>query len=163
MTLSETQSLLSRIKSRRATSADLPAMLALIADDVLGKNRDADASDVAYKNAFDAISRDSNQHLLVGELDGEVIAMLQLTLIPGLSRRGATRANIEAVRVKSALRSMGIGAWLMTEALAVARERGCSLAQLTSDKRRTGAHAFYERLGFTDSHVGYKCALGVTK
>jgi GNAT superfamily N-acetyltransferase len=148
--------LLARLKARRATRADLPAMLALIADDVLGKNRDADASDPVYKEAFEAINADENQFLLLGELDSEVIAMLQITFIPGLSRRGATRANIEAVRVNSTLRSQGIGEWLMSEAIAIARERGCALAQLTSDARRVEAHSFYGRLGFVGSHVGFK-------
>jgi GNAT superfamily N-acetyltransferase len=145
--------------ARRATAADLPVMLSLIADDVLGKNRDADASDPVYKEAFEAINADENQYLLLSELDGEVIAMLQITFIPGLSRRGATRANIEAVRVKSAFRNQGIGEWLMKQAIAVARERGCALAQLTSDARRVEAHSFYGRLGFVGSHVGFKLPL----
>ena len=138
-------------------------MLALIADDVLGKNRDADVNDPVYEQAFDTIQADPNQVLLVGELDGVVVAMLQITFIPGLSRRGATRANIEAVRVSSALRSQGIGAWLMNEAIAIARERGCALAQLTSDAQRTEAHAFYGRLGFVASHVGFKAVLEGSK
>ncbi len=154
MTPNET--LLSRLKPRRASRADLPALLALIADDVLGKNRDTDASDTVYQRAFETIDLDSNQYLLVGELDGEVIAMLQITFIPGLSRRGAMRANIEAVRVKSNLRSQGIGEWFMNQALAIARERGCALAQLTSDAQRSEAHSFYGRLGFVGSHVGFK-------
>jgi GNAT superfamily N-acetyltransferase len=131
-------------------------MLALIADDVLGKNRDADAIDPVYNEAFNAIDADANQVLLLGELEGEVIAMLQMTFIPGLSRRGATRANIEAVRVKSALRSQGVGEWLMRVAIARARERHCVLVQLTSDAQRADAHLFYERLGFVGSHVGFK-------
>jgi GNAT superfamily N-acetyltransferase len=154
--LTSKPALLTRLVARRAIAADLPAMLALIADDVLGKNRDADASDPVYKEAFEAIDADRNQYLLLGELEGEVIAMLQITFITGLSRRGATRANIEAVRVKSALRSQGIGGWLMKQAVAIAQERGCALAQLTSDARRVEAHSFYGRIGFTGSHVGFK-------
>ena len=138
-------------------------MLALIADDELGKNRNANSSDPVYNEAFDAVDADPNQHLLLGELDGKVIAMLQITFIPGLSRKGAMRANIEAVRVTSALRSNGIGAWLMQEALTIARARGCALAQLTSDVRRTQAHAFYGRLGFAPSHVGFKAVLEGSK
>jgi ribosomal protein S18 acetylase RimI-like enzyme len=151
--------LLPRLKARRAAPTDLPAMLALIADDVLGKNRDADASDPVYKEAFEAIEADQNQYLLVGELDDEVIAMLQITFIPGLSRRGALRANIEAVRVKSSLRSQGIGQWLMQIAIEISRERGCALVQLTSDARRIEARSFYERLEFVGSHVGFKLPL----
>jgi GNAT superfamily N-acetyltransferase len=157
------QKSLSSLHSRRATRADLPAMLALIADDVLGKNRDADASDPVYNEAFEAIDTDQNQYLLLGELEGAVIAMLQITFIPGLSRRGAMRANIEAVRVKSTLRGLGVGQWLMERAIEIARERGCALAQLTSDARRTEAHVFYGRLGFVDSHVGFKYVFEGTK
>ncbi len=158
-----TTPLLSSLQARRATRADLPALLALIADDVLGKNRDADACDPVYEQAFDAINADPNQYLLVGELEGEVVAMMQISFIPGLSRRGASRANIEAVRVCSALRSKGIGAWLIHKAMAIAQEKNCALVQLTSDIRRTEAHAFYGRLGFVPSHVGFKAVIGGSK
>jgi GNAT superfamily N-acetyltransferase len=144
---------------RRASASDLPAMLALIADDVLGKNRDADASDLAYQKAFDAINADANQHLMLAERDREIIGMLQLTFIPGLSRKGAWRANVEAVRVRSDLRNAGIGAAMMHEAETLAKARGCSLAQLTSDRQRDAAHRFYARLGYTPSHVGFKKVL----
>jgi GNAT superfamily N-acetyltransferase len=153
--------LLEGITSRRAERRDLPVMLALIADDVMGRNRDIAASgdDPVYGSAFEVISRDPNQHLLVAELAGEVVAMLQITFIPGLSRRGAWRANIEAVRVRSTLRGQGIGGWLMGEAITIARARGCALVQLTSDLQRTQAHAFYVRLGFVQSHAGFKLKL----
>jgi len=148
------------LAARRARRADLPRLLELLADDVLGKQREALGSDdPAYALAFDTIERDANQLLLVAELDGRVVGMLQLTFIPGLSRRGAWRANIEAVRVDDAMRGRGVGRWLMERALDVARQRECRLAQLTSDRRRTEAHRFYARLGFKDSHVGYKLAL----
>lgn len=151
---------LNGLSVRRALRTDLPRLLELLADDVLGKNREGIGSDdPAYIRAFDAIDRDPNQQLLVAELDGRVVGMLQVTYIPGLSRRGAWRANIEAVRVDSGVRGRGIGAWLMSRALEHARKRGCRLAQLTSDKRRAQAHRFYERLGFTDSHIGYKLLL----
>ncbi|HQR20465.1 MAG TPA: GNAT family N-acetyltransferase [Burkholderiaceae bacterium] len=148
------------LSARRAQRADLPRLLELLADDALGKNREGVGSDdPAYSRAFDTIDRDPNQQLLVAELDGRVVGMLQVTFFPGLSRRGAWRANIEAVRVDSSLRGRGIGTWLMNRAIEVARKRGCRLAQLTSDRRRTEAHRFYDRLGFRDSHVGYKLAL----
>jgi GNAT superfamily N-acetyltransferase len=151
---------LSGLTARRAQRGDLPRLLELLADDVLGKNREGVGSDdPAYIRAFDAIDRDPNQMLLVAEFDGRVVGMLQITYLPGLSRRGAWRANIEAVRVDSDMRGRGIGAWLMARALEHARKRGCRLAQLTSDKRRTDAHRFYARLGFTDSHDGYKLVL----
>ena len=146
---------------RRATRADLTRLVELLADDELGRDRDAaGADDPAYEQAYAAIEADRNQLLLVGELQATVIAMLQLTFIPGLSRRGAWRANIESVRVASNLRSRGIGAWLIQRALLQAQERGCRMAQLTSDKRRIEAHRFYGRLGFAASHEGFKLALG---
>ena len=148
---------------RRARRADLPRLLELIADDVLGKNREAVGSDdPAYSDAFDVIDRDPNQELLVAEIDGRVVGMLQLTLIPGLSRRGALRANIESVRVDHDCRSRGIGGWLIEQAVERAERRGCRLAQLTSDKRRTEAHRFYGRLGFVASHEGFKRTLNAT-
>jgi len=146
-----------KLSTRRATSGDLPRLLELLADDDLGKNREAvGSSDACYVQAFHAIDSDPNQYLLIGEMEGHVIAMLQLTFIPGLSRRGALRANIEAVRVDSSLRGQGIGSWLISEAIALARERQCALIQLTSDKSRKEAHRFYTRLGFVASHEGFK-------
>jgi len=109
-----------------------------------------------YERAFEAIDRDANQYLMLAALEDRVIGMLHLTFIPGLSRRGAWRANIESVRVDSSLRGRGIGAWLIAQALELARSRGCRLAQLTSDKRRTEAHRFYGQLGFAATHEGYK-------
>ena len=148
------------LTARRAARADLPRLLELLADDDLGRNREGvGSSDPAYMQAFEAIDADANQLLLVAELERHVIGMLQLTFIPGLSRRGATRANIEAVRVDSSCRSRGIGAWLITRALNEARLRGCRMAQLTSDKRRIQAHAFYGQLGFVASHEGFKLSL----
>lgn len=149
------------LAARRATRADLPRLLELLADDVLGKHRDAPGDDDArYHRAFDAIDRDPNQHLMVVEHDGRIVGMAQLTFIPGLGRRGAWRANIEAVRVDSAVRNRGIGAWMIEHAVALARERGCTIAQLTTDQRRTDAHRFYARLGFQNTHVGFKLAIG---
>ena len=148
------------LTARRAQRGDVPRLLEVLADDVLGKNREGVGSeDPAYGRAFDVIDRDPNQQLLVAELEGRVVGMLQITYVPGLSRRGAWRANIEGLRVDSSVRGRGIGSWLMARALEHARRRGCRLAQLTSDKRRADAHRFYERLGFVDSHVGYKLVL----
>lgn len=146
---------------RRATRAELPRLLELLADDDLGRVREAgDRDDPCYANAFAAIDADPNQLLLVGEHGGRVSAMLQLTFIPGLSRRGAWRANIESVRVARERRGCGVGGWLIGHALDRARERACGLAQLASDKRRVAAHRFYGRLGFAASHEGFKRPLG---
>lgn len=151
---------LENLNARRARIGDLPRLLELLGDDTLGKNREAVGSnDDCYVQAFNAIESDVNQYLLVCELAGRVIAMLQLTFIPGLSRRGALRANIEAVRVDSGLRGQGVGSWIMKQAVLLARERDCSLVQLTSDKSRTEAHRFYSRIGFVGSHAGFKLKL----
>ncbi|MBU8898322.1 GNAT family N-acetyltransferase [Corallococcus sp. M34] len=146
---------------RIATAADLPSILALLADDAIARARTGytEALLPSVQAAFDEISADPNNELIVGELDGEVIATLQLTYIPGLSRGGMRRALVEAVRVRSDLRGRRIGEALMHDAMARARARGCGMMQLTTDKRRVEAHRFYARLGFTASHEGMKCPL----
>ena len=109
--------------------------------------------------AFRAIELDPNNDLLVGEVDGRVVATLQLTFTPSLSYQGSWRATIESVRTDSALRGRGIGAALMTAALERARARGCSLVQLSTNKARGDAKRFYERLGFVATHEGMKLSL----
>ncbi len=146
---------------RLATRADVPAILALLADDRLGAARETVGEDVdaAYWRAFEAIDEDPNNELVVAAADGEVVATCQLTFTPSLSRRGGLRMTIEAVRVRADRRGRGTGAAMMAWALDRARARGCALAQLTTDKRRTDAHRFYTRLGFTASHEGLKLPL----
>ncbi|BDZ50398.1 N-acetyltransferase [Frondihabitans sucicola] len=148
---------------RRATADDLDAILQLLADDPISASRGdrARAEDrPAYERAFEAIDRDLAQQLLVAvDEEGVVVGTMQLTLIPGLARQGATRLQIEAVRVRADRRSHGIGAAMMRWAVASAREQGAALVQLTSDSARVDAHRFYERLGFTGSHVGFKLRL----
>jgi GNAT superfamily N-acetyltransferase len=144
---------------RRATKADLPQILQLLADDQLGSTRERFGDPGPYELAFDAIDSDPAHLLLVGELGGEVAATFQLSFIPGLSRKGSLRAQIEAVRVAKKLRGQGAGALMMQWAIEHARERGCSLVQLTTDKSRPAAHRFYEQFGFTASHEGMKLAL----
>jgi GNAT superfamily N-acetyltransferase len=150
-----------RIDVRDATQADLPAIIALLADDENGRLRE-DASaplDAAYNAALAAIEADPNQRLLVAELDGAIVGTFQLSFLPGLSFRGAWRGQIEAVRVASALRSRGLGEQMIAWAVERCRERGCIIVQLTTKATRLRAHAFYERLGFTPSHVGMKLHL----
>ena len=130
----------------------------MLADDHLGAHREQ-PGDPAYLAAFELLDADPHQLLVVADKGGEPVGTLQLTLIPGLSRRGATRAQIEAVRVRSDLRGSGLGRELVLWAIDAARERGCVMVQLTSDNSRTAAHRFYERLGFTATHVGMKLAL----
>jgi GNAT superfamily N-acetyltransferase len=145
---------------RRATLDDVPAIIAMLADDPLGATRESPADLSPYQRAFGAIDADPNQLLVVADRNDEVIGTLQLTFIPGLSRQGATRALVEAVRVAAPARSTGLGTTLMEWSIAEARARGCVVLQLTSDKTRTDAHRFYtDRLGFTNSHEGFKLAL----
>lgn len=146
---------------RRATLDDLPAVIALLADDALGAGRE-DASDPpnpAYIDAFEAIDRDVNQLLAVGIQGEAVVACLQISFIPGLSRLGQWRGQIESVRVAGTVRGEGLGQQLFEWAIDACRARGCGLVQLTSDKSRADALRFYERLGFVASHEGFKLAL----
>ena len=147
---------------RPAAEADLPTIVALLAEDMLGRERDDPSLplDAGYARAFAEIQRRPDQHLMVGELDGEVVATFQLTFVPGLARKGAWRGVIEAVHVRGDQRSRGLGAKLIAWAMATARARGdCPFLQLTSDKRRLDAHRFYERIGFARSHEGFKLTL----
>ena len=144
---------------RRASAEDVPAIVALLADDELGATRESPDDLTPYRAAFKAIDADPNQHLVVAERDGQVIGCLQLTVILGLSRRAATRAIIESVRVGSSGRGSGLGTTMITWAIEESRRLGVELLQLTSDKSRTDAHRFYERLGFESSHVGFKLHL----
>ena len=144
---------------RRANVADVPAIIDLLADDEIGASREMPDDRAPYDESFGAVAADANQLLVVGERDGQVVATMQLTFIPGLSRRGTWRAQIEGVRVASSARGHGLGEELIRWAIEQARERGCALVQLTSDARRQDAHRFYERLGFTASHTGFKLAL----
>ncbi|MBQ0904666.1 GNAT family N-acetyltransferase [Micromonospora sp. U21] len=144
---------------REAVRADLPAVIALLADDVLGKARDFTTVDEAYERAFADISADPRNHLIVAEQDGELVGCLQITYIPGLGRHGAERSLIESVRVRSDRRGHGLGRALMAWAIDQARRRGCTLVQLTTDKARQDAHRFYLSLGFVASHEGMKLAL----
>ncbi|WP_079582862.1 GNAT family N-acetyltransferase [Paenarthrobacter nicotinovorans] len=144
---------------RRARRGDLPRILALLADDQLGAVRESADDPAPYERAFDAIDADPAHLLVVGELNGEVVATFQVSYIPGLSRKGSWRSQIEAVRVSGVLRGQGVGALMIQWAIDQARERGCSLVQLTTDKSRVAAHRFYERLGFVASHEGMKLKL----
>lgn len=144
---------------REAIRADLPAVLELLADDVIGRDRDSAVVDFEYEQAFAAIDADPRNLLAVAEDGGEVVGCLQLTFIPGLGRHGAERCLVEAVRVRSDRRGAGVGGDFMRWVIGQARVRGCALVQLTTDKRRPDAHRFYAALGFTPSHEGMKLLL----
>lgn len=147
------------LEIRAAVADDVPAIVAMLADDPLGARRESPDDMGPYLAALDRLSRDPNQHLVVAVRGGRVVGTLQLTVIPGLSRRGATRSIIEAVRIQADERGNGLGTELIEWAVEESRRQGCQLVQLTSDASRTGAHRFYERLGFEASHVGFKLPL----
>ncbi|WP_405585505.1 GNAT family N-acetyltransferase [Streptomyces sp. NBC_01092] len=147
------------LEIRPAVADDIPAIVGMLADDPLGARRESLDDLTPYLPAFERLSSDPNQHLVVAVREGRVIGTLQLTVIPGLSRRGATRSIIEAVRIHSYERGSGLGTQLIEWAIDESRRQNCQLVQLTSDKSRTDAHRFYQRLGFTTSHVGFKLEL----
>ncbi|MBC9711923.1 GNAT family N-acetyltransferase [Streptomyces sp. TRM66268-LWL] len=145
---------------RPATRADLPAVLALLADEDHVVDPASVAVGAAHERAFAAIEEDPRNEMLVLVDDtGLVVGCAQLTYIPGLGQGGRERALVEAVRVRADRRGGGLGAVLMELAVERARARGCGLMQLTSNRRRGAAHRFYERLGFARSHEGFKLAL----
>lgn len=148
---------------RRATHDDLSSIVRLLADDPLGAQRESDVLPLpdSYHRAFAAIDRDPNNELVVVEDDDSaVIGVLQLTFIPSITYRGGWRALIEGVRIAAEFRSSGAGRKLFVWAIERARERGCHMLQLTSDKARPDAIRFYEGLGFIASHEGMKLPLG---
>lgn len=150
---------------RPASRADLPAIVGLLADDSLGAAREIGQDLGPYEKAFEAIDADPSHLLVVGELvpDGEasgpVVATFQLSFLPGISRRGSWRSQIEGVRVAGSLRGQGIGNLMMQWAIQESKSRGCTMMQLTTHKTRKDAHRFYERLGFDMSHEGMKLTL----
>ncbi|CAM5707847.1 GNAT family N-acetyltransferase [Streptomyces fumanus] len=147
------------LEIRPAAEDDVPAIVAMLADDPLGAQRESPDDLSPYRAAFERLAADPNQRLVVAVREGRVVGTLQLTFIPGLSRRGATRSIIEAVRIHADERGSGLGTQLIEWAIDASRRQGCSLVQLTSDASRTDAHRFYERLGFSATHVGFKLQL----
>ena len=147
------------LEIRPATTEDVPAIVGMLADDPLGAQRESPDDLTPYLTALDRLTADPNQHLVVAVRDGRVVGTLQLTIIPGLSRMGATRSIIEGVRVHATERGIGLGTRLIEWAIATSRRESCRLVQLTSDATRTDAHRFYGRLGFLPSHVGFKLQL----
>ncbi|MBX8813409.1 GNAT family N-acetyltransferase [Pseudochrobactrum algeriensis] len=146
---------------RRAEERDLIEIVAMLADDVLGAAREDQSVPLnkAYLDAFAAIGRDENQFLLVVEADGQVAGCLQLSFIPGISRLGMWRGQIESVRIARDYRGQGLGRQMLEWAIGQCREKGCGLVQLHTDISRKDAIRFYEQLGFKASHAGMKLAL----
>ncbi|GAA1605596.1 GNAT family N-acetyltransferase [Actinoplanes couchii] len=148
---------------RTATRDDVPAILTLLADDGVSRDRGfgtvPEADDARIWAAFEAIDADDRNELIVASDGAEVVGTCQLTYIPGLTRNGGERLLIEAVRISSARRGQGLGGELIRWAVEQGRARGCTMVQLTSDKKRADAHRFYTKLGFAASHEGFKLAL----
>ena len=146
---------------RRATRQDIPGIVRMLADDPLGAQRERAEAPLpaSYHEALEAIAADANNELIVAEVDGQLIAVLQLTFIPYLTYQGSWRALIEGVRVASSARGQGIGRALFEWAVGRARERGCHVVQLTTDKTRSETKRFYESLGFQATHEGMKLHL----
>ncbi|MGW0565790.1 N-acetyltransferase family protein [Streptomyces tauricus] len=147
------------LEIRPAVADDIPAIVAMLADDPLGSQRESPDDLTPYLTALERLGNDPNQHVVVAVREGRVVGTLQLTIVPGLSRKGATRSIIEAVRIHADERGSGLGTRFIEWAVDRSRSEGCQLVQLTSDATRTDAHRFYERLGFTASHVGFKLQL----
>jgi GNAT superfamily N-acetyltransferase len=152
---------MSTLSYRDATAADLAFIVGLITDDAVTETPDRpdEPSHPRYLAALAAIDADPNQRLLVAEHDGRLAGTLQLTFIPGIARLGEMRCIIEAVHIAPNLRSRGFGSQMIRWALEEARARGCGVVQLTSNKKRVDAHRFYQRLGFAQSHEGFKYPL----
>ncbi|MEU6974807.1 MULTISPECIES: GNAT family N-acetyltransferase [unclassified Streptomyces] len=150
---------MSDLEIRPAQQDDLPAIVAMLADDPLGAQRESPDDLTPYTAAFARLAQDPNQRLVVAVRAGRVVGTLQLTLIPGLSRKGTTRSLIEGVRIHADERGSGLGTRLIEWAVEESRAQDCRLVQLTSDVTRIDAHRFYERLGFEASHVGFKLSL----
>ncbi|MBL9065414.1 MAG: GNAT family N-acetyltransferase [Sphingopyxis sp.] len=149
---------MSALVMRTATRDDLPAIVAMLFDDDLGRTREivSDPVDPAYVAGFEAITADPNQHLVVAELDDKIVGTMQLSYLPGIQFRGGWRQQVEAVRVDSRIRGQGLGRRMMDWAIDQARQRGCMIVQLSSQNDRKDAHRFYERLGFDRDHVQMK-------
>ena len=149
------------INSWKAARDNLAAIISLLADDDIGQSREvvSEPPDVRYVDASDAINRDEDQLLVVAEETNVVLGCLQLTFIPGLSRTGMWRGQIESVRTARSKRGSGLGRKMFEYAIEECRARGCGLVQLTPDKGRHDAIRFYEGLGFEDSHEGMKLKL----
>ena len=146
---------------RRATRADLPAIVRMLADDELGSQREQVENPLpeSYYSAFKQINSDPNHELIVAERNGEVIGTLHLMFLPSISFQGGLRAQVESVRVDKRFQSQGIGSEMMKWAMERSRQRGAHAVQLATHKSRLDAHRFYERLGFEGSHLGMKLNL----
>lgn len=150
-----------KIEFRLANLDDIDSIVKMLADDLLGSQRERYEQPLpeSYVEAFQAIANDPNNELVVACIGAEKIGVLQITFTPYLTYQGGWRAAIEGVRTSSSHRGKGAGTKLMQWAINRAKERGCHVVQLTTDKKREEALHFYEQLGFTASHEGMKLKL----
>jgi GNAT superfamily N-acetyltransferase len=150
------------VRFRPATLDDLSSIVRMLADDELGSQRERfeDPLPAPYYSAFEQIRSDANHELIVAERDGEVIGTLHLMFLPSISFQGGLRAQVESVRVDRQFQNRGIGGAMMRWSLERAKQRGAHMVQLTTHQTRKDAHRFYEKLGFTGSHLGMKLSLG---
>lgn len=152
---------MNEITIREARSADVAALVAIFAADELGGHGDTTAPEVfgEYLRAFERIATSRDQALYVAEREGQVVGTFQTMIVTALVGRGSSSMIIEAVQTRGDMRGQGIGARMIEFAIAEAKSRGLRLVQLTSNAGRKDAHRFYERLGFKQSHLGFKMAL----
>ena len=150
--------MLTDLTFRRAERADLTDVVGLIADDTINGYRERPGEPLVegYVKAFETIAADPHNELVVAEHDGRIVATAQITFVPCLTQQGGMRAIVEGVRVGSSMRSKGVGELLMAHMTELARARGCVVVQLTTSRARVDAHRFYDRIGFSHSHLGYK-------
>lgn len=151
---------MSDIPIRPARESDLEEIVALLTDDPLGATRESgEGSAEAYARAFADIDADPNNFVIIAEDEGKIVGTFQITFIANISFEGGRRALVEAVRVADSHQGTGLGRALMEHAANMARERDCKIVQLTSNKQRPGAIAFYEKIGFEPTHIGFKLYL----
>jgi ribosomal protein S18 acetylase RimI-like enzyme len=149
------------LEFRQATREDLPEIVRMLADDFLGATRERYENPLpeSYVKAFEEISADKNNELIVAENDGAIVGTLQITFTPSISFQGGKRATVESVRVDAKFRGQGLGKDLMLWAIERAKKEGCHTLQLTTNSDRADAHRFYENLGFKGTHLGMKLYL----
>jgi len=150
-----------KINFKEAKESDVEKIVEMLADDFLGSEREDYKVPLpaSYINAFRAIESDPNNELIVAWMESEIVGVQQITFTPYITRQGGWRATIEGVRVSASFQGKGIGTELIRWAINRAKDRGCHLVQLTTDKRRTDSLGFYEKLGFKASHEGLKMTL----
>lgn len=146
---------------KEAKICDIPSIVLLLADDVIGSKREDITLPLKqfYIDAFKEISNNPNCYLIVAKQNDNVVGTLQVSIMPGISRKGMFRAEIEGVRVNNKFRGKKIGLSLCEWAIKKAKMKKCGIIQLTSDKKRLLAHKFYENIGFESSHTGMKMFL----